>query len=198
MSLATGSYLQIINSDDWLSENQIETALNKLKDSSCGFAFGDTMYHDMDASPLFSYKACSNYQKVIKKRMPDFNHLTVLARKEMYDTIGNFNIKYKIAMDYDWLLRGYLAGYKGLYVPELMGHMQLCGVSDINYLTSYREVRQISIQHGYPIILAYWFYLSRTFKSFIRRSLELMFPKKLILPLRRMSNVCYDKHGDSS
>ncbi len=198
VALATGEYLQIVNSDDWLSENQIETGLTNLTNSSCDFVFGDTMYHGINAKPLFLYRYHSDYLKVIRRRMPDFNHPTVLARKDMYDKIGGFNTKYKIAMDYDWLLRGCLAGFKGLYIPELTGHMQLCGISDSDYLTSYREIRKISIKNGYPVTLAYWLYFFRVIKSFVRRGLELVFPKRLVLALRGILNTRYDKPNTSS
>lgn len=186
ISLASGDYVQLVNSDDWLSENQIEVALTNLEKSLCGFAFGNGMYHDANSRPLFLYKGDPDYPKVIRRGMPAVNHPTVLARKEMYDKIGSFNTKYKIAMDYDWLLRSYLAGFKGLYISELTGHMRLCGVSENRYAQGYKEVMVISVENGLSRPYGFLLYMYRVLKTKIRLALEKFFPTKRIVYLRKI------------
>ena len=50
--------------------------------------------------------------------------------------------QYRIAMDYDWLLRAHRAGFRGVYEPRLVGHMTLAGASDRRYREAFAEVRQ--------------------------------------------------------
>ena len=58
-------------------------------------------------------------------------HTTVIARKSVYDRIGQFNEKFKISADYDWLLRVFTSQeYICVYKPELYVEMSVGGISN--------------------------------------------------------------------
>ena len=47
--------------------------------------------------------------------MPYF-HPTMIVRKEVFKTVGGFDIGYEIGMDFDFILRTEKNGFKGVYL----------------------------------------------------------------------------------
>jgi hypothetical protein len=75
-------------------------------------------------------------------------------------------------MDYDWFLRLHLAGGRGAYLPDLVGHMNHDGVSNAEYLRTLREVEAIAVAHGRDPRLARLESLGRALKTSIGRQLR--------------------------
>lgn len=99
----TGDFVLFLHSDDYLvCNNCIEDALNYLDDLHDIFAF----------SILFKTK-----DQVKHKKTPSWDarfnlktkllHQGVLCRKDLFERIGVFSTRYKVAMDYDFFLRAY-------------------------------------------------------------------------------------------
>jgi glycosyltransferase involved in cell wall biosynthesis len=147
VALARGDYIQFIHADDWLSPRQIAQAVDMLDQSDADFTFGDLIFHESNL-PSFRYIGASDYQRAIRKRMPPLNHPTVLARKACFQRIGLFDPQYRCAMDYDWFLRLHLNGGRGIYDPQIVGHMTHDGISNIAFHQTIREVQAIAIAHG--------------------------------------------------
>lgn len=189
IALSTGDYLQLINADDWLSVDQIEIALNAIKKSQCDYVFGDLQFHDENSKCLFLNKGNPDYKSRIFLEMPDINHPSILAKRQMYTEIGGFDFDYKVAMDYEWLLRAHTRGFTGEYVPSLLGHMRRAGISDSNFVGAHREVLRISLKYGYYPPVAYAHFLYRITRGKLRRFLEPLLPlgirQRLIQKLKR-------------
>jgi glycosyltransferase involved in cell wall biosynthesis len=147
VALARGDYVQFIHADDWLSPTQIERAVAVLEKSGADFAFGDLIFHESER-PSFRYVGEADYRRAIGRRMPALNHPTVLARKACFRRIGLFDPHYTCAMDYDWFLRLHLAGGRGVYDPQILGHMNHDGISNIAFHRTIGEVRAIAVAHG--------------------------------------------------
>ena len=64
-------------------------------------------------APLFRIRGDPHYARAIDRGMPDVNHPTLLARREVYERVGGFDPALRFAMDYDWLLRAHRAGFRG-------------------------------------------------------------------------------------
>ena len=57
-------------------------------------------------------------------------HPTLFLRKDVYLKFGLFNINYKIAADYDLILRVFSQpGFHALYIPEVLIKMRMGGAS---------------------------------------------------------------------
>ena len=189
ITLTRGDFIQVLNADDWLSPDQIETAVGGIYNKDCDYVYGDLIFHDGFSKPLFLYKGKAGYDRSIRRTMPRLNHPTVLAKSEMYKNIGGFDSDYKLAMDYEWLLRAHVSGYRGKYIPGLVGHMRRAGLSDKKFLEAQREVLHISMKYGYPPYLAYPYYLYRVFRGSAGKLIEDVLPfgigKKIVGSLKR-------------
>jgi GT2 family glycosyltransferase len=147
VALAAGDLIQFVNADDWLSPDQVEIASRGLDSTGADFVFGDVIFY-RKGQPDFRYLGEPNYAKAIRRRMPALNHATALVRRAAFERIGLFDLRYRCAMDYDWFLRLHLAGGRGVYLPDLVGHMNHDGVSNAAYLRTSREVEAIAVAHG--------------------------------------------------
>ena len=71
------------------------------------------------------------------------NHPTVFVRKDCYEKFGDFDTAYKLAMDYDLLLRLKINNCKFVYLPLVLSNMRWEGASDKQWYKACKEVWQI-------------------------------------------------------
>lgn len=190
VALARGKYVMLLNADDWLSPNQLSSGMETLEKTGADFVFGDLVYHYGDSGPVHIIRGEEGYGKRIAHVMPGINHPTVIVRRSAYERNGLFDLSLRYAMDYEFLLRLHRAGCKGVYDPRIVGHMALDGASDRNTGAALREVRDVSINYGYPRTLAWLRYGFRLLKWRGRLLLAIL-PPSLFTRLRRIFNRNY-------
>ncbi len=191
VAAAHGEYIAIVNSDDWLEPTHLANAVEQLRESGADFVYGDLMLHSPDGAPAYALIGDSEYGARVRHAMPQINHPTVVCRRAVYEKYGLFDPQCATAMDYDWLLRGYRIGVRGRYVPGLITHMAMDGVSDRNFARGLAEVRDISIRHGYSPLLARLRYAGRCAKTYTRRLVQSWIPAGAHEWLRRRVNSQY-------
>jgi len=130
--MATGEVVGILNSDDFYSAtdivSQVAAAFN---DATIDAVFGDLVFVD----PNNLKKIVRRYSsakwhpgKFAKGFMPA--HPTFFVRRKYYEQIGLFKTNYKIAADYELLIRFlYVHKLKYKYLPINMVTMRKGGVS---------------------------------------------------------------------
>ena len=153
VALSRGQYILILNADDWLSPDQIAVSVAALEVSGADFVFGDLVFYQ-GSTPLFRYQGDPAYAQMIHKRWPSVGHPTLLASRRCFERAGLFDLHYRNAMDYDWLLRVHESGARGFYCPQLSANMTHDGVSNLQFRRTIEEVRQIVIAHGRNPLLA--------------------------------------------
>ena len=188
IAAARGRYVAIVNSDDWMSPDQIAQAVKALEESGAAFAFGNLAVHSEDGKLLYVMDGRSDYWKNMRYRMPYINHPTVVVRRDAYEKVGPFDSRRRIAMDFDWHLRAELLGLRGVYVPQLVGHMGEGGVSNQRWRAGLREVREVAIEHRQSWFLAHGFYLARTARAYIRLAMHRLMPKAWVDFVHRRIN----------
>lgn len=107
INMATGDIVGILNSDDFYTSNDIlSTIASKMKCSNIDAVYGDI--HFVKANDL---KKCVRYysSKFFHRRwmrlgfMPA--HPSFYCRREVYERYGVFDLSYKVASDFENLLR---------------------------------------------------------------------------------------------
>jgi glycosyltransferase involved in cell wall biosynthesis len=104
---SSGEIIGIINSDDWYNDNAfsaVEKAFEEHPDTSI-------LYSPIDN--YFDGEYLSTFLPGDLDRLPfkfTINHPSCFVRRSVYDQIGLFNLIYRIAADYDLMLRAYQAG----------------------------------------------------------------------------------------
>ncbi|MEM9581340.1 MAG: glycosyltransferase family 2 protein [Pseudomonadota bacterium] len=107
---ATGEYLLFLNSDDSLaSDNILNQAADRLQATQPDFLYGSTLRHYADGRETMEKRMS---QKAILQRMP-FCHNSVFIRRDVFQALGGHDIQYRIAADYDLMMRLIGGGYQG-------------------------------------------------------------------------------------
>ena len=143
LRLATGDVVGFLHADDRYADDRVLSRIAAaLADPTVDACYGDLLYVGKDdPRHVVRYWRAGPYHPRRLRRgwMPP--HPTFYARRAVYQRLGGFNLDYRIAADYDCLLRFFGTGQiTGAYIPEVLVHMRLGGASN----RSLREILQKS------------------------------------------------------
>lgn len=112
---SSGDAIMFLNSGDELIEQgylkECEEILNKNKEVD--FVHSNLILIDSIGTELYMKPPFCN----LGRGLP-YLHPTMTVRKSVFDQIGLFSKEYKIAMDFDFIVRIEKKGYKGFYVND--------------------------------------------------------------------------------
>ena len=129
--MATGDVIGFLHSDDVLfSPDSIEHIAAALETQEADVVYGDLLY-------------CRGNKVIRRWKSNDYNpcslkygwmppHPTVYVRREVYKQVGEYDEWFRIAADYDMILRIFKTGYKSYYLPEILVCMETGGASNRN------------------------------------------------------------------
>lgn len=144
IAASTGDIIGIINADDWYSDNAVETVINEyLKTGECIY-HAKLQYWDSGMKPYYVFSGNDN--KILHRGT--INHPTVFVPRKIYEKTGLFNINFKNAVDYEWLIRAKLQGIDFCYIDRVVSNMRLEGTSDRKWLNNYIEIFRARNLHG--------------------------------------------------
>lgn len=133
---ATGDVIGFLHADDILQDERVlEKIARAFEDPSVQAVYGDLVYVAQDDLTRVIRTWHSGPFQVRRLRrgwMPP--HPTFYARRSLYERLGGFDLQYRIAADYDNMLR-LLSGADGrgiraAYIPEVLVRMRTGGVSN--------------------------------------------------------------------
>ncbi len=133
LSLATGDLIAFLHSDDlYANSNSIEEIIKQFEsDDNLDGVYGDLIYTPKsDTSKVLRYWKSKDFESSLLKQgwMPA--HPTLILKKEVYEKYGNFDLSFKIAGDYDFMLRVLSAGITVKYIPQVLYKMRVGGESN--------------------------------------------------------------------
>ena len=133
IKLATGDVIGILNSDDIYNDaTVIESVANAIMENSVDSCYGDLVYVDKNNPDkvIRYWKSCIYRNGLFRSGwMPP--HPTFFVKREVYEKYGCFNTDFKIAADYELMLR-FLERHKisTYYIPEVLIKMRMGGMSN--------------------------------------------------------------------
>lgn len=133
IKLATGDVIAFLHSDDIYAHKEVVADVVKMfEKNNMDSIYGDLVYVDKEnTNKVFRYWQSGEFTfaKLKKGWMPP--HPTFFVKKKFYDKYGNFDMDFKIAADYDFMLR-MLGKYKisTAYLPEVLYKMRIGGASN--------------------------------------------------------------------
>lgn len=107
ISMATGDVIGILNSDDFFTSNDIiEKIVNCFEDNDIDAVYGDIHFvKDSDLNKSVRYYS----SKIFNPKLFRFGfmpaHPSFYCKKECYEKYGLYSLDYKLAADFDLLLR---------------------------------------------------------------------------------------------
>lgn len=142
IGMATGEVIGILNSDDfYTSPDTVETLAGELERNQVDAVYGDIHYvDDKDLDKCVRYYSSAGFRrwKILLGFMPA--HPSFYCRKEVYERFGLFSTSYKVAADFENLLRLIYVGKISVkYIPKDCVTMRTGGASTSG-LASHRQI----------------------------------------------------------
>ena len=133
LKLAKGDIIGFLHADDMFADNDvIDTVVSNMERRNVDSCYGDLIYvgKKNTEKTVRYWKSCPYEKGLFEKGwMPP--HPTFFVKKEMYDKYGMFDTDFKIAADYELMLR-FLERHQitTLYIPSVLVKMRTGGTSN--------------------------------------------------------------------
>lgn len=133
IKLATGDIIGILNSDDfYVSTDVISEVVKTFHQQKCDATYGDLEYVDeKNKDKVIRFWKSKEYKKGLFRKGWHPAHPTFFVKREIYEKYGKFNLNYKIAADYEIMLR-FIEKHRisVAYLPKVIVKMRVGGVSN--------------------------------------------------------------------
>lgn len=142
---ATGDVVGFMHADDaYASPQALERVATAFQDPAVGAVYGDLVYVNKDdASRVVRYWRAGEFRRSRLSHgwMPP--HPTFYVRREHYQRLGGFDMRFRIAADYENMLRILWGGeVHAAYIPEVLVRMRTGGVSNGSLLNIIQKSRE--------------------------------------------------------
>jgi len=143
--LATGEWLGIIHSDDWYEADALEKLFITEAIEDYDLVYG-----------LVKVIAQNNQIHSVEQKMftslptDPMQHQGVFVKRKLHEDIGLYSTSYKIAADYDFLLKCFLANKKAKFILCVVASFSRVGISNSDKMAhiSVLETYQILYRNG--------------------------------------------------
>jgi glycosyltransferase len=142
---ASGDIVGLLHADDRLAGPEVLTwVAEAMADPAIDGVYGDLQYIARDdPTRVIRHWKAGAYSAAHLKRgwMPP--HPTLYLRREVFARVGLYDTSYRIAGDYEAMLRYLTAGQVRLgYIPQVMVRMKMGGVSNRSFAHMIRKSRE--------------------------------------------------------
>ena len=145
---STGQAVVYLNSGDVLLDHEYYLWADRAlsEDPSIDFVYSDIVFND-PISGEFIMKPRGRGLSDLGRGMP-FPHPSMVVRRKIFEQIGHFSKDFKIAMDFDFVVKLLAAGHRGVYYPHETVKMDGSGVSSAREYQGIMECKKSLVQHG--------------------------------------------------
>jgi glycosyltransferase involved in cell wall biosynthesis len=151
---STGDAVQLLNAADEYAADNVLAIVAKTFDQDTSFQWlTGKIYMTRVGSKVLVGKAFD--PKKLYRGMRSVSHPTWFVKKIVYDELGNYDLRYKIAMDYDMMCR--LKNHKAAFLDFPLVDFDDSGISTQNYLAALKETKTVYQSHfGYSLKMELW------------------------------------------
>jgi glycosyltransferase involved in cell wall biosynthesis len=181
---AKGTYILLLNSDDYLVDNSLSKCLNFLQESP----EIDILCCNMLVSRKGKITTINSKPQHLKKGM-SVAHPATIVKRQVYQQVGLFSEEFKIAMDYEFLLR---CKYKDLCFQTYdcnLTFMEENGVSARSFFKGKREVHYIKTLYNIAQPSLPLFLMQHGISHYIGIFLSTILPNSLFSKMRSLNYI---------
>jgi glycosyltransferase len=130
LRLATGDIIGFLNSDDYYCRTDVIARVARVfEDPAVDICYSDLVYVDKDdTSKIVRMWKSRPWKPGLFRIGFAPAHPTVFFRRRVYEQVGEFQVEYRYAGDFNYMLRMFsLPNVKAVYVPEIWVKMRTGG-----------------------------------------------------------------------
>lgn len=177
--MATGEWINIQGSDDWLNHEALEIFVKELEHNNSAdiYWFGANII--MNDFQLVNYPDINNLSKY---KLVGCHQAAFVTRSLMH---YGFSLNYKLASDFEFILRNYICGAKIITKNSVIVNYSFGGASNINQITTIREYWKIAncwLKHKLLVNFVHFNLL--IFRVIITQNLKKIISKKWYIRLK--------------
>lgn len=148
---AKGKWLLFLNADDWLVDGDaLEKCLGKLEKTKAMIVYGKINYVDRDTKKI-RYKLGKKINNKSMMYQMKIQHPACFFRRKYFEKYGLYDKSFKIAMDYEILLRG-LSHERYEFMNETITNMRDGGLSPRSqFWKAPRERIRAQLKNNIPV-----------------------------------------------
>lgn len=170
LKMARGKYIHFLNADDrYVANDTLLLLLPKLDEQSV--CYGVMIYQETNGGRRRLGSSFNFRQELIESRIPQ---PTLFVPSKLYQQVGEFDLQYRIAADYDMVLR-LTRHFSVRFIDQPITLMMAGGISYTRMGQTFREATKVSIRHGRSPAAAYFTYLRRLLTWQIARVVPVWF-----------------------
>lgn len=141
---AGGKWINFMNGGDcFYGRDTLKNIFEGKNFDGIDLLYGDTL--EEEYGEFYYFRKCPG---LIEQRMP-FSHQSVFAKKELLEKFP-FDLKYRIAADYNFLLQAYQQGSVFKDTGEIVAVIGKSGVSSVRLKDTYLESVRLRRERGIP------------------------------------------------
>ena len=144
VEIAKGDFVGILNSDDWYEKDTLNKVVNYINLHSEVDVFHGLL-RIIKGNNDDPFLIRGHYSFHLNRGM--IEHPTCFVKKKLFDKVGGFNLMYKSAADYDWMLKVKYNGASFLLITEILANFRTGGMSS----TTTGALEEILIKKHYGI-----------------------------------------------
>ncbi len=144
IALATGDIIGFLHADDFFADDEVLSKIaEKFDNEQLDVLYADLQYVSAeDPTKLIRHWQAGEFsrKKLANGWMPP--HPTFYVKKSIYERFGFFDTQFRIAADYDLMLRFLKQNIKIGYLPEVTVKMRVGGISNRNLKTILQKSKE--------------------------------------------------------
>jgi glycosyltransferase involved in cell wall biosynthesis len=179
---ATGTYILLLNSDDYLVDNSLNNCLEYLRDRPKI----DILCCNMLVARKGKIRTIESKPQYLNKGM-SVAHPATIVKGQVYQQVGLFSEQFKIAMDYEFLLRCQQQNVCFETYNCNLSFMEETGVSAQSFFSGKKEVHQIRNSYNFLQPPLRVFLLENGIKHYTGMFLSSILPDSIYSQLRSFS-----------
>lgn len=132
LAQVTGDIVGFINSDDYYCSNSVIAEVMKaFEDPAIEGVHADLVYVDpVDTLKIKRHWKAWDFSRADYRKGFIPAHPTVFVRRDVYERVGGYDTQYRLAADYDWLLRAfYVRAIRAVHLPRIWVRMRTGGAT---------------------------------------------------------------------
>ena len=124
IQLCTGHIIGLINADDWYNKNTLELISKNYKENR--LIYGNLLTHFNSGRKYLHNIPIPKTKEEVRISAV---HPTVFISKDLYKNLGLFDLTYKLAADYDMMIRMFIDGAEIVKIDEILANFREGGAS---------------------------------------------------------------------